>query len=99
MGKTVIKEESFPEIVSRYNTGGKNRFDVYKLGAEDNGFALRPWLNDLKQVVRLLVRHRREKECINDQHPFCIQKFFQSSICHFWVERPADLGTGMPDSA
>ena len=23
MGKTVIKEESFPEIVSRYNTGGK----------------------------------------------------------------------------
>ena len=38
-----------------------------KLGAEDNGSSLCPWLNDLKQVVRLLIRHRSEQEFINDQ--------------------------------
>ena len=39
----------------------------FKLGAEDNGSAFCPWLNDLKQVVLLLVRHQREQEFINDQ--------------------------------
>ena len=39
----------------------------FKLGAEDNGTSLCPWLNDLKQVVRLLIRHRSEQEFIYDQ--------------------------------
>ena len=29
--------------------------------------SLCPWLNDLKQVVRLLIRHRSAQEFINDQ--------------------------------
>ena len=39
----------------------------FKLGAEDNESALCQWLKDLRQVVRLLIYHRREKEFINDQ--------------------------------
>ena len=44
-----------------------------KLGAEDNGTVFCPWLNDLKQVIRLLIRHWREKEFIHEQVGFLIR--------------------------